>query len=62
MKNSGMMPALCLLCAVMLWLSVSLLILSGGLTMIAIALGVSLYLLGIVLIVKGFFVEIQRQK
>lgn len=60
MNDPGMMPVLCLLCAVMLWLSVSLLILSGGITMIALALEVSLYLLGVVLIVKGFFMEPRR--
>lgn len=60
MTDSGMMPVLCLLCAVMLWLFVSALILSGGLSAIAIALEVSLYGLGIVLIVKGFFGEVRR--
>lgn len=60
MNDSGTMPVLCLLCAVALWLFVSLLILSGGFSMIAIALEVSLYLLGIVLIVKGFFAELRR--
>ncbi len=60
MKDSGMMPVLCLLCAVLLWLSVSVLILSGGLVPIAIALEVSIYCLGIVLIVEGFLVEIRR--
>lgn len=60
MNSPDMMPVLCLLCAVMLWLSVSLLILSGGVTMIALVLEVSLYLLGVVLIVKGFFMELRR--
>lgn len=60
MNDSGMMPILCLLCAVMLWLFVSLLILTGGLNAIAIALEASLYCLGIVLIVKGFFGEVRR--
>lgn len=60
MNDSGMMPFLCLLCAVMLWLFVSALILSGGLSAIVIALEVSLYCLGIVLIVKGFLGEVCR--
>ncbi len=59
-KDSGMMPVLCLLCAVLLWLAVSVLILSGGLVPVAIALEVSIYCLGIVLIVEGFLVEIRR--
>ncbi len=60
MNDPGMMPLLCLLCAVVLWLFVSVLILSGGFTPIAMALEVSLYCFGIVLIVEGFFVEVRR--
>ncbi|MHC4196591.1 MAG: hypothetical protein ACYSRP_01595 [Planctomycetota bacterium] len=60
MRDSGMMPVLCLLCAVILWLFVSALILSGGFGIIAIALETTMYCFGIVLIVEGFFVEIRR--
>ncbi len=59
-KDSGMMPVLCLLCAVLLWLSVSVLVLSGGLVPVAIVLEVSIYCLGIVFIVEGFLVEVRR--
>ncbi len=56
-----MMPILCILCAAILWLSVSALILSGGISPTAIVLEAGLYCLGIVLIVKGFFEEIRSR-
>ncbi|MCQ4573928.1 MAG: hypothetical protein NOU37_01590 [Candidatus Brocadiales bacterium] len=60
MKNTDMMPVLCLMCAVLLWLTVSVLVLSGGLTPVPVALEAGIYCLGVVLIVEGFLLEIRR--
>lgn len=59
-NDAGMMPFLCLVCAVTLWLFVSVLIISGGVSVVPVVLEVGLYWLGVVLIVKGFYEEVFR--